>query len=89
MSDGTALTVTGRSFKPLEKIVLRVRQNGQTTSRTVRASAAGKFTTRLDGDATANCSDGPVSVTATGLKGSSAVVRHVQVAAPCGIASQP
>ena len=87
--DGSALRVDGHAFKPLEKIVLRITLNGAVTSRTVRATAAGRFTTRLEGAASTNCSDGPVSVTATGLKGSSAVARHVQIAEPCGIASQP
>jgi hypothetical protein len=80
------VSVAGRGFQPSERVVLKAKIDTRTVKRTIRAGTTGRFTTRLD-SADATCS--PVSVTATGSRGTTAATRRVRIPEACGMVVQP
>ena len=80
------VTVSGRNFQPRERVVLKATIAAQTIKRTLRAGATGGFTTKLESD-DATCS--PVTVTATGARGTTAQTRRVRIPEACGMVVQP
>lgn len=85
-ASAAGVSVTGRNFLPRERVVLKATIDAQTIKRTLRAGTSGAFTTKLESD-DATCS--PVSVTATGARGTTAQTRRVRIPEACGMVVQP
>ena len=82
----SALLVSGRGFLPRERVTVRATQGDASTTRTVRAATTGRFSAELP-ETGAGC--GPLLVSATGSRGSTAVFRRSRIADPCGIVVLP
>ena len=85
------ITVTGSRFVPLERVTVRLALGGQAKlSRVVIANRLGKLVVRFAGElSTTECGGFIVTAQAIGARGSSAVVRRLEIPPPCGIAPQP
>ncbi|MBA3243637.1 MAG: hypothetical protein H0T61_00470 [Actinobacteria bacterium] len=87
LADRSPLTIAGRGFESGERIVVKVVGTGMERRRTIVADRLGRFTTRWAGAVLPECS--PYTVSATGARGSRAMLRRVQIPPACGIAPQP
>jgi hypothetical protein len=81
------ITVAGRNFASRERVTVRVSLEERTLAKSVRASAAGRFTIRFAEASASECA--PVVATATGRSGSKASTRKVDIPPPCGMTPQP
>ncbi|MGI9110844.1 MAG: hypothetical protein ACR2GT_01365 [Gaiellaceae bacterium] len=87
LADRSPLTVAGRGFESGERIVVKVAGDGMERRRTIVADRLGRFTARWAGAVLPECR--PYTVSATGARGSRAMLRRVQIPPACGIAPQP
>jgi hypothetical protein len=81
--------VAGRGFGARERVVVRASVGSTAFRRVLVASPAGRFSTTLPEADSSSCAPVVVSVSATGRRGSTAFVRHVQIPDACGIVVQP
>lgn len=81
--------VAGRGFFARERVVLRASVGSTAFRRLLVASPAGRFSTTLPETDSSSCAPVVVSASATGRRGSTASVRHVQIPDACGIVVQP
>lgn len=84
---GSGLAVTGRFFLPRERVILRAQSGTTSLQRSVVASPAGRFATEIDLAGDNSCA--PLSVTATGKRGSTASFHRPAIPDACGIVLQP
>ena len=80
LASDTPLTVSGRGFRPSERVVVTVYNVGGTYSKAVTASRSGKFLARFP---RADGSCGPLTARATGSRGSRASLKHIPIPPPC------
>jgi hypothetical protein len=75
LADTTPVTVAGARFLARESVVVRATLNGERLTRRTRASAAGRFTTTFTGHDVNDRCNSDLRVTATGARGSEAVLK--------------
>jgi hypothetical protein len=75
LADTTPVTVAGARFLAREAVVVRATVNGNRLTRRTRASAAGRFTTTFTGHEVRDRCNSDLRVTATGARGSEAVLK--------------
>lgn len=80
------VVVVGRGFLRGERVTLRTAINGQRFTRTVTANRYGRFTRQV-ADVDAEC--WPFTISASGMRGSHAVTRKINIPPPCGVPIQP
>ena len=84
--DTQPVVVAGRGFAPAERVKLRAALNGRKITKRVTASRIGRFTVRL---AATDAECDPFTVSAVGGEGSRAMLRRINIPAPCGIVITP
>jgi hypothetical protein len=84
--DASPVVVAGRGFARAERVTLRASVNGRSITRRVTASRIGRFTVRL---AATNAECDPFTVTAVGRAGSRAMLKRINIPAPCGVPIAP
>lgn len=87
LADRSPLTIAGHGFESGERIAVKVAGNGTERRKTVVADRLGRFTARWAGAVLPECR--PYTASATGARGSRAMLRRVQIPPACGIAPQP
>jgi hypothetical protein len=75
LADTTPVTVAGARFLARESVVVRATIDGERLTRRTRASAAGRFTTTFTGHDLNDRCNSDLRVTATGARGSEAVLK--------------
>jgi hypothetical protein len=85
--DPSPLTVAGHGFRRGERVTVKVVGDGAVRRKVVVASLTGRLTARWTEAVLSECS--PYVVTATGARGSRAMLRRIQIAPACGIVIQP
>lgn len=81
------MTIAGHGFRRGERVAVRVVGDGAIHRKVVIANRFGRFTARWTGAVVSECS--PYVVTATGTRGSRAVLRRIVIPPACGIVVQP
>jgi hypothetical protein len=79
--DASPVVVAGRGFVRAERVTLRAAVNGRHITRRVVANRVGRFTVSL---AATNAACNPFTISAVGRAGSRAMLRRINIPAPCG-----
>ena len=85
--DASPMTIAGHGFRRGERVTVKVARTGAVYRKVVVASLTGRITARWADAVLPECS--PYTVTATGARGSQAMLRKIQIPPPCGIVLQP
>ena len=85
--DPDPLAIAGRGFFARERVTFRVSREGAVYRKVVVANRLGRLSAQWATLELPECS--PYTVTATGARGSSAMVRRIQIPPACGMVLQP
>ena len=85
--DPDPLAISGRGFHAGERVSFRVTMKGVVYRKVVTATRYGRLSAQWATLELPECS--PYTVTATGARGSSAMVRRIQIPPACGMVLQP
>ena len=85
--DSDPLAITGRGFRAGERVTFKVTRGGAVYRKVVVANRVGRLSAEWATLELPECS--PYTVTATGARGSSAMVRRIHIPPACGMVLQP
>lgn len=85
--DTDPLAINGRGFRAGERVTFKVSQGGAVYRKVVTANRLGRLSAEWATLELPDCS--PYTVTATGARGSTAMVRRIQIPPACGMVLQP
>lgn len=87
VADSDPLAITGRGFRAGERVTFKVTQGGAVSRKVVTANRLGRVSAEWATLELPECS--PYTVTATGARGSTAMLRRIQIPPACGMVLQP